>query len=314
MVSCRRSLTPFPPTRLAATLLSSGRFDLAKAFNQQLVELNPIDAMVSATMTIGTYPDYVRRAVGATVRKPVNMVAFDVPSAIRPFERPFASAMLTVPGCTCQYVITNVSAPGKYGSIGGHSFRRRLSCSKSTHAEIFQIGFCIRSNRFDPVELISHIVHSAKLENDRIAHVAVTIGSPLIMMAFVDHFSHVSQTAGDGIEEMDGLSRFPGFYNRAVANGHDHVTALALTEIFKHSVLSPSVCVTVLMTLVPTDDKNHRHAGWRDDPVSLLATVDAVNVRGAVVDLSYVERHLVPHFSLTSLLGCRSSLFVKGAV
>ncbi len=133
------------------------------------------------------------------------------------------------------------------------------------------------------------------------------------MMAFVDHFSHVTQTAGDGIEKVDGLSRFPGLYNCPVAEGHHHVTDLALTEVLKRAVVSPSISVAVLMTLVSTDDENHRHAGWRDDPASLLATVDAVNVRGAVVDLSYVERHLVPHFSLTSLLGCRSSLFVKGA-
>ncbi len=176
MANCRRSLRTFLPTTLSATLLSSAWFDLAKASNQQLIELNPIDSMVGATMAVGTYPDYVRRAVGTAIRKPVDMVAFDIPSAIRPLERSFASAMLTVPRCTCQHVITYVSAPGKYGSIGGYSFRRRFSGSKSTHAEIFQIGFCIWNNRFDPVELISHIVHAAKLENNRIAHVAVTIG------------------------------------------------------------------------------------------------------------------------------------------
>nr|WP_261336191.1 hypothetical protein [Rhizobium leguminosarum] len=298
---------------LGLALTSSARFDFSQASDEQLVERHAVEAVMGVAVAVGAYTNNVARAVGTSVRKPMHVMAFDISSTVRSFEWPFAPAMLAISSGASQHVISNVSAAGEGGTICRDAFRRRFRGCERAPAKLSQIYLLVGSNRLDLVKLVSHVIEAAKFENDRISHLAPTVWRSFVVVTFVDQLSVVTQTCVDRGEEMNCLACLPRLHNGSVARFHFHRANLALTEIFKSPVRAPSIDIAVLVPFLSADEEDYGGVGGSDDPAPLLPTIDAVDVRDAVVNLADVKRHAVLAEIVPALIGCRSFRTVKEA-
>nr|WP_245512459.1 hypothetical protein [Rhizobium ruizarguesonis] len=296
---------------LGLALTSSAGFDFSQASGQQLVKRHAVKAMVGVAVAIGAYSNNVARAVGASVRKPMHVVAFDISSTVRSFEWSFAPAMLAISSGASQHVISNVSAASEGGTICRDAFRRRFRGRERAPAKLSQIYFLVGSDRLDPVKVISHIIDAAKFENDGISYLVPAVWRSFVVVTFVDQLSFVTQTCVDRGEEMNCLACLPRIHNGSVARFHFHRANLALTEVFKYTVGAPSIDIAVLVPFLSADEEDYGGVGGSDDATPLLPTIDAMDIRDAVVNLANDEGHSVLSEILPALIGCNSLCSVK---
>lgn len=300
-------------SELGLALTSSAGFDFSQASDQQLVEPHAVEPVMGAAVAVGAYSNNVARAVGTSVRKPMHVVAFEISSTVRSFEWPFAPAMLAISSGASQHVISNVSAADEGATICRDALRRRFRGCERTPAKLSQIYFLVGSNWFDLVKLVSHVIDAAKFENDRISHVADAVWRLFVVVTFVDQLSFVTQTCVDRGEEMNCLACLPRIHNRSVARLHLHMSNLALAEIFKYPVGAPSIDIAVLVPFLSADEEDYGGVGGSDDTAALLPTIDAMDIRDAVVNLADVKRHAVLAEIVPALIGCGSFPTVKEA-
>ncbi|MHC2215554.1 hypothetical protein ACVIGV_000942 [Rhizobium leguminosarum] len=298
---------------LGLALMSSSGFGFSQASDEQLVERHAVKAMMGVAVAVGAYSNNVARAVGASVRKPMDVVAFNISSSVRSFERPFAPAMLAMSSGASQHVIPNISAARERVPICRDPLRRRFRSCKRAPAKLSQIYFFVGSDWLDPVKGVSHIIDAAKFENDRISHVAHAVWRLFVVVTFVNQLSFVAQTCVDRSEEMNCLACLPRIHNGSVARFHFHRANLALTEIFKYPVRAPSIDIAVLVPFLSADEEDYGGFGGSDDAAPLLPTIDAIDIRDTVVNLADVERHAVLAEIVPSLIGCGSFRTVKEA-
>jgi hypothetical protein len=88
---------------------------------------------------------------------------------------------------------------------------------------------------------------------------------------------------------------------------------LALAEIFKYPVGAPSIDIAVLVPFLSADEEDYGGVGGSDDTAALLPTIDAMDIRDAVVNLADVKRHAVLAEIVPALIGCGSFRTVKEA-
>ncbi|WP_246705407.1 hypothetical protein [Rhizobium sp. WYCCWR 11152] len=298
---------------LGLALTSSAGFDFSQASDEQLVERHAVKPMMGVAVAVGAYSNNVAWAVGASVRKPMHVVALDISSSVRSFERALAPAMLAMSSGASQYVIPNISAASEGGAICRDALRRGFRGSKRAPAKLSQIYFFVGSDWLDLIKLVSHIIDAAKFENDRISHVAHAIWRLFVMVTFVDQLSFVTQTSVDRGEEMNCLACLPRIHNCSVARFHFHMANLALTEIFKYPVWAPSIDIAVLVPFLSADEEDYGGVGGSDDAAALLPAIDAMDIRDTVVNLADVKRHSVLAKIVPSLIGCGSFRTVKEA-
>nr|WP_261321009.1 hypothetical protein [Rhizobium leguminosarum] len=298
---------------LGLALPSSAGFDFSQASDEQLVERHAVKAMMGVAVAVGAYSNNVARAVGASVRKTMHVVAFDISSSVRAFERPFAPAMLAMSSGASQHVIPNISAASEGVPICRDPLRRRFRSCKRAPAKLSQIYFFVGSDWLDLFKVVSHIIDAAKFENDCISHLAPAVRRSFVVVTFVDQLSLVTQTCVDRGEEMNCFACLPRIDNRSVARFHLHMANLALAEIFKYPVGAPSIDIAVLVPFLSTDEEDYGRVGGSDDAAALLSTIDAMDIRGAVVNLADVKRHAVLAKIVLALIGCGSFRTVKEA-
>lgn len=292
---------------------SGRRLDHTQIVDEELVELDPVDAEVGASVTIGAHAYYVAGAVRAAVGEAVHMVAFDVEATVGPDEGARAPAVFALPAGAGQDVIAHVLAASKNAALCRNAFWRRFRCLKCTTPKLFKVDFSIRQDRFDLVDIDYDIPSATQFENDRIPDIVVLVGCRLIVVTLVDHFAVIAKTARHRSEKVDSFARTPGIDDSLIPGLHLHVADLALAEVFKNAILSPAIGVAVLATFFPTDDEDYRGIRRGDDPAPLLPVVNAMDVCDAVVNLANNKWHAVLAKIVHALIGCISLFDVKGA-
>jgi hypothetical protein len=289
------------------------RLYLSQPFDQALVEVNSVEAKMSMPVAVGTYSDHVARAVGAAVGQTVHVVAFDIEAAVSAFKRAWTPAVLALASGASQDVVSNVAAPGEDTALYRNAFRSWLCGLECSAAQLFNIYFGIRQNRFHVFDIDDDVYYAAQFENDCISHLVIAIWRALVMVTLVNHFTVIAKPAGHRREQVDSFAVFPRFNDRSVPRLHFHRTYLALAKIFENAVVSPSIGVTMLASFLPAYDENDGGVGGSDDAAALLSVVDAVDIRDAVVNLANYERHSILPLAWCSLIPCSPSLTVKEA-
>lgn len=289
------------------------RLNYTESLNQQLVELETIGREVGPTMAIGTNTDDIFRAVRAAVGEPMHVMAFDVPRAVCSLERATVTALLAVPLGTAKHIVTNVAATREYGAICRDAFWGRSGGFICDAPQLLQLILIVGNYGINVIDVFGYVAHTAELEYDCISNIVILVRRRPNVVALINHFAFVSQSADNGCEQVDGLPAFPGLHDRTIAGSHLHRAFLTLSEIFEDAVWTPAIGIAVLVAFIAAYQKNYGGVGRCDDAALSLPIVDAVDICGSIVDLTDNKRHEAPVLNACSLMGCGPFCIVKEA-
>jgi len=287
------------------------RLDLAQPIDKALIEIVSICRKVGMAVAIRANANNITWTVRAAVGQTINVMALNVERAIRPLKRTLAIAVLANSRCPCQYIVSNVATARKNSARRWYAFRRGRCRFKSHSTELVDASYSVWQYWLQLIDIQRHFANRAKFKDDGLAHLVPTIRGGLIVMAFVDHLTVIAQATWNRSEKVDRLACLPGVDDGAVPRLHLHRSDLALTKVLENAVGSPSISVSVLATFVATNKENYRAISGRNYTASLLAIINAVNVCGAIVNLTDYKRHtLSPSFADT-LMDCAAFHRVK---
>jgi hypothetical protein len=159
-----------------------------------------------------------------------------------------------------------------------------LGCSEGTFAQFLKL--CIRGGRLG-IQFFNdfrNAVYRTELKNNGVSQVAFTVRRLLDVVAFVDHLIFEPEALLRLLEEQKALAVERVVCDRGVAFLHCHWANLAFAEIFKGTIRTQPVGVSMLQAFFAGDDNDQCMFGGRNDATLLLATKSCVYFPAPVVN------------------------------
>lgn len=298
---------------LTLPVASPARLNHTQPVDQEFVEVDPIRAEVRTAMTVGTNSNDIFWVIWAAIGKSMNMVALDVPTLVGPLKRASVPAVFAFSLRSCQDVISYVPASRVNGAVRGVSLWSWLGRFVRSAPKLIKVDLVVRDYWVDVIDVVGDVADAPKFENNGISYVVLPVGCRAYVMAFIHHLTFISQPTNNGREKVDRFTAFPGVDDRAIPSLHHHMAFLTLAEVLKHAIWSPTVYIAVFVALFAANKENDGSVCRRDDAAASLPIVDAMDIRGAVVNLANNKRHLVRSPVMLALIGCGPFRNVKEA-